>query len=108
MSDVFIFQEDCTFEKIYNIFNSLSDYIKSRKSISLDFSNITSLDITFLQLICSLHFYSKNNKIQLQKQNNLPEAIKELSINTGFIFTIKNCQLSDTCPFNELIKGNLE
>jgi hypothetical protein len=60
------------------------------------------VDITFLQLLCSIHYYSNQHKIIIKKKGEVPLCLKELADNVGFYFTIEKCKLKNNCLLNDM------
>jgi anti-anti-sigma regulatory factor len=98
---LFTFPENVTLEFLPELLDNLKTF-DLNNDISLDFSRIKYVDISFLQMICSLHkTIFKNNK-KLHKTNNLPDSVEKIIEDIYFNSTIENCSLKDNCPFRKL------
>ncbi|MBF0457736.1 MAG: STAS domain-containing protein [Nitrospirae bacterium] len=76
----------------------LMRHMEDADDLSINISNVTQVDLSCFQIICSAHrFYSRMNK-NLSLDGEIPENIRTLAIKSGFK-RHKGCALDsgDTC-----------
>lgn len=79
-----LFENELTIQTIKDIKNSIEETICRYKIIHIHVSNVSSMDLTFIQLIEALKEKCKKNKIELDIKLSIKNEIENLLINTGF------------------------
>jgi len=69
-------------EEIKNLFLRC---LSEAKNISIAFGAINDIDLSFLQLCCSLHRSAVRNKKQVRIEGTAPKALKEAAFAAGYI-----------------------
>ncbi|WP_282036085.1 STAS domain-containing protein [Saccharicrinis aurantiacus] len=75
---------DLIINHIEKIKEGLDNSIDFSKNLTLDLNGITSIDITFIQLIISLKKSFQSSAKQIVFKNNFNDEIKTLLQNAGF------------------------
>jgi anti-anti-sigma factor len=73
-----------TIEYAAELKNALQQSLKDGERVSLDLSNVTEMDLSGLQILCSAHKTSVNLKKTLEFMQNTCEVFKETVRKSGY------------------------
>ena len=76
---------DLTVENASEIRDALIEAIHKEDGISLDISGVTDLDVSFLQIICSLHRTVFKTGKTINIQGEMPRSIRHAISDYGYI-----------------------
>lgn len=78
-----LIEGDCTVGRAEELRATLMESIASAERLELDFSGVTSMDLTFCQLIHSLRKTCAERNVELVLEGNLPEGQSGLALLCG-------------------------
>jgi anti-anti-sigma regulatory factor len=97
---------DATIQFASDIRNKFLEILKEKKSIELDTSDLGIADVSFLQLLGSLHRSLHGKKLSLTFSNNtLSEPVRRTADQAGFFKTkISAIVPEENCPFYSVLR----
>jgi ABC-type transporter Mla MlaB component len=78
----------CTIERVNAIRHMLVEALGDHDRIVVDLEDITEVDLSCLQLLCSAHRASLDRNKQLVLHENLPDAFKKVVQIAGYVRTL--------------------
>ena len=86
--ETMIFSGDLTIQHIHEYRQEMKKALEENKKISIGFEEITSIDLTFLQLLCAFHREGYKKEKTITISTKVPGHLQNIMTTIGFERTI--------------------
>ena len=76
--------------------NILLESLRQDDFVEVDFENVTTVDLSCLQLLCSAHRFAAESGKEIVIKDNSIQALQEARVRAGFNFE-KSCDFNPSC-----------
>jgi anti-anti-sigma regulatory factor len=91
-SETINLEGDLTLPRAEEIKNTFAAALSGAGSISITFGTVSDIDLSFLQLFCSLHRSAEREKKTVRIEGPAPRALKEAAESAGYL-RLAGCKL---------------
>lgn len=81
---VVVMEGEMTIEHAASLRDSLLKSLEGADNIVLDLNNVTTVDLSFLQLLCSAHRTSVKAQKSMEMKSDYPESLKQAVREAGY------------------------